>query len=100
MGTLPRPMSAAELAAIRGTAQRNAAPSNVTGLPEPLSNDALSRVREESQRLGRQLTDDEFQLCVYGKLQPLIRYGVTCQRTVLSEEKLQQLRDCAASQAK
>jgi hypothetical protein len=78
MGKLPLPPSNAELAAIRETAQRNAAPPVHNKLPESLTDEQLRKVREESARLGRPLTPEEYELIVWGKVQPKMRYGIKC----------------------
>jgi hypothetical protein len=76
MGILPRPMNNAELAALRETAQRNAAPTNNHNrFPAPLTNEQLRMLNEEVRRVGRQLTDDEREIVLFGKVQQKWKYG-------------------------
>ena len=69
-------------------------------MSEPLTSEQLQRLNTAAQQKQAPLTDGERDVVLWGKVQPKIRYGVTMQQTVLTDEKLQQLRDAALSMGK
>jgi hypothetical protein len=75
MGRLPAPPTIEELAALRQAALKNVSPAG-NKLPTPLSDEQLAKLRDESQRLGRQLTDAEREIVLYGKVQPRFVSGI------------------------
>src|ERR1700683_4878374 len=75
MGRLPAPPTIEELAAIRQAALKNVSPAG-NKLPTPLSDEQLEKLRAESQRLGRQLTDAEREIVLYGKVQQRYVSGI------------------------
>ena len=75
MGRLPSPPTIEELAAIREAAQKNSAPVG-NKLPASLTDAQLAKLRDESLRLGRQLTDDERAICLWGKIPPKMAHGI------------------------